>query len=357
MKSEFAKRKRGMTPLFQEINLHSKEKIMKTLMMFLTAGAMLVAGCAGEKKMEPVAVGEMIQYKDPGIGFVISYPSGWVQNAQVGQALFYNAQGVEQKFRVPTDAGPKGVEISVRVTKTSDPAGAANGIKTEWSQSGVQLGQEQAVTVSGATATKVPFTANYGEGNIINSHHVLITGDSVLYDLGFSGFGNHYEAHAAVFDAMLSSFQMPKPKEKGRDETLPSETYSDYDAKAFAFKYPENFASTNPSKGQNEIVIELQGYRRDCSVRFDVFGAQGLTLDKVFEQNKGKYRATSSGKATIGGENAMYVSYSPTREVDSRAYFVVRNDKVYRITTNWYKPQTSAYVAAYETVISSIKFK
>ncbi len=330
---------------------------MKTLSMILTTGAILITGCAGEKKMEPVAVGEMVQYKDPGIGFAISHPAGWVQNTQVGQALFYNAQGVEQKFRVPTDAGPTGVEVSVRVTKTADPIGTAANLKSEWSQTGVQLGQEQQMRVNEATGTKVPFTANYGERSIIHSHHVFLMGDSALYDLGFSGFGAHYEANATVFDAILTSFQMPKPKEKGRDETLPSASYVDFDAKAFTFTHPENFNSTNPPKGQNEMVIELQGYRRDCSVRFDVFGAQGLTLDKVFEQNKGKYRSTTTGKATIGGENAMSVSYSPTREVDSRAYFVVKNDKVYRITTNWYKPQAAAYTAAYETLINSIKFK
>ncbi len=330
---------------------------MKNILMILIAGTMLGAGCGGEKKMEPVAVGEMVQYKDPGIGFGISYPTGWVQNAQVGQALFYNAQGVEQKFRVPTDAGPTGVEVSVRVTKTADPMETANTIKSEWSQSGVQLGQEQQVKVGEAAGTKVPFTANYGEGNIIHSHHVFLAGDSALYDLGFSGFGGHYEANAAVFEAMLASFQMPKPREKDRDMTLPSESYADFDAKTFTFKYPDNFNSTNPPKGQNDMVIELQGYRRDCSVRFDVFGAQGLTVDKVFEQNKGKYRATSTGKATIGGENAMFIAYSPTREVDSRAYFLVKNDKVHRITMNWYKPQAASYMTAYETLISSIKFK
>ena len=91
-----------------------------TLSLFVVcvvACAALLMGCAGEKKMEPVAVGEMTEYKDPGIGFSVSYPKGWIQNVQVGQALFYNAQGVEEKFRTPTDQGPIGVEVSIRVSR------------------------------------------------------------------------------------------------------------------------------------------------------------------------------------------------------------------------------------------------
>lgn len=319
--------------------------------------AALLAGCGGEKKMEPVAAGEMAEYKDPGVGFSISYPKGWIQNAQVGQALFYNAQGVEEKFRTPTDPGPIGVEISVRVTKTSDPTGAMNSLKNEWSQGGIQVGQEQTVAAGEAQGVKVPFTANYGEGAIVHSHHVFITADSALYDLGFSGFGDYYNAYAGVFDAVLKSFQLPKPKEKGADETLPSETFVEYDAKMFTFKYPENFNFTNPSKGKNELVIGLRGVRLDCNILIDVFGAQGLSLDKVVDQNKAKYPGASIGQATVGGEAAKTLTLSASKDVSRRVYFAVKNDKVVRITMDWFKPQSTNYLAAYETVINSIKFK
>lgn len=328
--------------------------LMLAMTLFCTV---LLAGCGEEKKMEPVAVGEMAEYKDPGIGFTISYPKGWIQNAQVGQASFYNAQGVEEKFRTPTDPGPIGVEISVRVTKTSDPASAMNSLKSEWSQGGIQLGQEQSVAVGPVQGTKVPFTANYGEGAIVHSHHIFITADSALYDLGFSGFGDYYNAYAGVFDAVLKSFQLPKPKEKGADETLPSETFVDFDAKMFTFKYPENFNFTNPPKGKNELVVGLRGIRQDCNILIDVFAAQGLSLDKVVDQNKTKYPGASSGQATVGGEPAKTLTLSASKDVSRRVYFTVKNDKVIRITMDWFKPQASNYLATYETVINSIKFK
>jgi len=216
---------------------------------------------------------------------------------------------------------------------------------------------EQPVTVAGKEASKVPFAANYGGKNIVYGHHIMLAADSIVYDLGFSGFGGHYEAYAAVFDAVLGSFEPAKPAVKGRDETLPSETMTEYDAKMFMFQYPENFNFTNPPKGKNDIVIGLRGIRQDCNILFDVFGAKGLTLEKVVEQNKGKYRGAAQGKATVGGEPAVTLTLSAAKDVDRMVYFVVKNDKVIRITLDWYKPHKEAYAAAYGKVISSIKFK
>ena len=317
---------------------------------------LLLSGCGGEKRMAPVAVGEMEEYRDPGFNYHIQHPKGWITNAQVGRARFYNALDVDKKFLDPTGPYPSGVEISIDVKKSGDPAAAIKQLKDDLAQGG-QLGQEQPVKVGGLQGTKVPYKSNYGAKNLATGHHVLIAVDSLVYNIGFAGFGDHYNAYAAIFDACLNSFQPPKPAVKGRDATLPSETLSDYDAKLFTFQYPDNFNFTNPPKGNNELVLELRGVRQDCSIRFDVFGAKGLTVDKVFEQNKGKYKATSTGKATIGGQPALSLTYSPTKEVERRFFFVVKNDKVFRITVDWFKPQRDDYLTSYEKVISSINFK
>ena len=97
---------------------------MKTTTLFLIPlAAIALIGC-GEKKMEPVNVGEMQEYKDPGLGWSISYPKDWPQvNAEVGRARFYNAVGVDLKFRVPNEPGTPGAEIAVDAIKTGDGAG------------------------------------------------------------------------------------------------------------------------------------------------------------------------------------------------------------------------------------------
>jgi hypothetical protein len=181
--------------------------------------------------------------------------------------------------------------------------------------------------------------------------------DTVLYDLRFSGFGGLDEAYKQVFDASLASFQFPKPVVPGRDPTLPSETMAEFNGRFFSLRYPDNFNSTNAPRGNNDEVCELRGVRQDCSIRVDVFGAKGLTAEKVYDQNKGRYRATATGKATVDGLPAFTLTYAASREVDRRFYFIVKNDKVVRITLDWYRPQRDDYLAAYDRVIASVKIK
>ena len=330
-------------------------RILKATFSSLILGALLL-GCGGEKKMEPVAVGQMEEYRDPAIGFKVKHPTGWIVNAEVGRARFYNATDVDKKFLDPLGAYPTGVEISVSAKKSMDPAGDISRMKDEFKQS-VTPKPEEPATVVGKPAIKIPFAANYGKGNIIHGYHLFFDADSIVYEIGCAGFGNTFEAYAAVFDAALGSFEPAKPAEKGRDATLPSESFAEYDAKMFTFEYPDNFNFTNPAKGKNEIVVGLRGVRQDCNILFDVFGAQGLTLAKVVDQNKGRYKGATQGKATIGGEPAVTLTLSAAKDVDRMVYFAVRNDKVIRITMDWYKPHKEAYAAAYGKVISSIKFK
>jgi hypothetical protein len=334
----------------------SMERSLPLLLLATLVVAVILGGCGQEKKIEPVAVGEMERYHDPGIGFSIEHPAGWVTNAQVGRVRMYNAQDVDKKFIDPTGVGPLGVEISVDLIKTPDPAARIQEIKTGLVSANYEVGQESQVTVASVPATKLPFTANYGGSNIIHGHHVFIPVDSAMYDLTFSGFGGNYEAYAAIFDASLKSFMLPKPKEPGRDETLPSETFSRYVTDYFSFDYPDNFNFSSPARGKNDLVVELRGVRQDCSIRFDVFGAEGLDVDKVFDQNKGTYKNAATKKLTVGGEPAWSLTYSPTATVERSFYFVVRNNKVIRGTFDWYKPQREEYQKAYGQVIASVRF-
>ncbi len=317
----------------------------------------LLNGCSGEQKIPPVAVGEMEEYRDPVIGFRLLIPKGWIRNAEVGRARFYNAIDVDKKFLDPTADAPIGVEISVDANKTDDPAGRAKQTKDEMKASNFQLGPDQAVTIGGLPGTKVTYTGNYGNKNIVRGHHVWLVGDSIEYDLSFAGFGGNYEAYTAVFDSVLKTFQPGKPKEKAADPTLPAETMAEGTTALFTYQYPDNFNFINVPKGKNELVVELRGVRQDCSIRFDVFSTQGLTLEKVFDQNKGKYKALATGKATMGGQPALTLSYDPTPQVERRFYFAVKDNKVFRVTMDWFKPQREEYLAAYDKVINSFKFK
>ncbi|MGA9119028.1 MAG: hypothetical protein WB699_06645 [Bacteroidota bacterium] len=324
----------------------------------LLAGLMLLSlvGC-GKKEVVPLPVPELTDYRDPGYGFHISYPSTWMTNAEVGRALFFSTQDVDKRFLDPDGSYPDGAIIEITLVKTPNPATLTDSIISQMKSIGFQISPVQEITVAGKKAQRYPYTARYNSGSS-EGEHVYIDADSILYDIWFAGFGDYYKSYKNVFEAALTSFQLPKPKLVGVDATLPSETYEKGDTKYFTYEYPDNFNfNSDVKKGTFEYSMELHGYREDCSIRFDVFDAKGQAIDKVFDQNKGKYRATGTGKETIGGEQAMYVSYAATRDVNSRAFFLVHNGKAFRITTNWYKPQEKEYSTAFSKILGSIKFK
>jgi hypothetical protein len=326
--------------------------LLSTTLLFL----MTLAGCGGEKKIEPVKPGEMETYKDPGFGYSIQYPKGWLPNAEVGRAGFYSAQDVDKKFLDPTGQFPDGVMIGVTAIRSSNPD-TAKRIMDEMAKSGFVVAKPDTVMVGGKTGIRYGYTGMYTKTIKETGQHIYVPFDTVLYDIRFAGFGGYFDAYKAVFDASLASLQFPKPAVPGRDPTLPSETMSEMNSKLFSFQYPDNFNGISVPKGTSEEVIELRGVRQDCSIRVDVFGAKGLTVEKVFDQNKGKYKATATAKTTVAGLPAMSLTYAPTPSVERRFYFMVKNDKVFRVTMDWYRPQREEYLKAYDKTISSLKIK
>jgi hypothetical protein len=101
----------------------------------------------------------------------------------------------------------------------------------------------------------------------------------------------------------------------------------------------------------------MRADRLDCSINIDVFDAKKLSVEKVWEQNKGRYNAKSTGQAKIDDQNAFYADYSPRKDINSRVYFAVKNDKVIRVTINYFAPQKDVYFPTFENMVKSIKLK
>ncbi len=318
---------------------------------------LIFAGCGGgEQKMEPVKPGEMDTYKDPGFGFSIQYPKGWLPNAEVGRAGFYSAQEVDKKFLDPTGAFPDGSMIGVTVIRSSNPD-TAKKIMEDMGKSGFVISKPESVSVGGKPGIRYGYSGLYTKTIKETGQHTYVLSDTILYDIRCAGFGGFYDAYRAVFDASIATLQFPRPVVPGRDQTLPSENTADASGKLFSIQYPDNFQQIAAAKGQNEEVVELSGVRKDCSIRVDVFGAKGLPVEKVFDQNKGKYKATATGKSTVGGLQALWLTYQAGPNVDRRFYFIVKNDKVFRVTMDWYRPQRDDYLKAYDKAINSLKIK
>lgn len=330
---------------------------MKFTILFALFFSFIFIACQ-EKKVEPVVVGEMSEYKDPAYGFHIQYPKDWKQLGTTGRALFARSQEVANKFQEPS-TGEEGGQVSVSVVQyegKSAPEIIEAG-KEELKQI-AQLQSDQVISVGGKDATKVPYSIQVTSKKSIVGYEIYVPGDTAMYKLDFAGFGqDQANAHNGLFDAMLKSFQLPVIQAKESDEWAPSTTTETLNSPYFTLQYPDNMNFVSAKKGNNDYVVELRADRLDCSVHLDVFGAKALTVEKVWEQNKGKYKARASGETTIDGNKAFWVDYSVMANISSRAYFVVKNDKVIRTTLNWFAPQKDIYFTAFESMVKSIKLK
>jgi hypothetical protein len=330
---------------------------MKQTALFLILGFLFLFGC-GEQKVELVPVGEMNQYIDPGYGFTISYPKEWKNLGTTGKAVFAKSQEVVDKFLDP-HAGIEGEQVTVEVIPFAGKAPAAiiQSIKDDLKQQTAELQPDQQITVGGKPTVMVQYRIQATTKTSIYGHQVLVQGDTAIYKLDFEGYGAQHGAHANVNDAMLKSFEPPIVVAKKPDVWNPAQNLSVYDSKYFSIKYPDNMEFVDVKKGNNDFAMEMRADRRDCSIHIDVFGAKALTVDKVWDQNKSKYHAKATGNTTLDGNKSYWVDYSPMANINSRAYFVVKNDKVVRVTVNWFAPQKDIYFTTLEKSVNSLKLK
>ena len=327
----------------------------KAFVIALLTSTVLFIGC--EKKLEPVQVGEMNEYKDPAYGFKIKYPKIWKSLGTTGKAVFCKSQEVANKFMDPS-SGEEGAMVKTDVIPYAGKSAEEliNAAKEDMKQI-AELGADEQVTISGKTATKVPYTIKITSKISINGFQVFVPGDTAVYMLECLGYGDQYTAHASVFDAVLKSFELPVIMARKSDTWMASPNLETYTSNYFMMQYPENMNIVSVPKGDKDFVMEMRADRQDCSIHIDVFGAKALTVDKVWEQNKGKYKARAKGETTIDGNKAYWVDYSLMANVTSRAYFVVKNDKVIRATLNWYTQQKDIYFPVLEKIVNSLKLK
>jgi hypothetical protein len=318
---------------------------------------MLAAGC-GKKEVLPVPVGKMNEYKDPGFGFTMQYPENWKQLGTVGKALFTESQDMADKFIDPT----KGIEggrvvIEALAFAGRQPAEMMTDAKAALVEQQAEVGADEVVTVGGRQAVKIPYSIQATSKSKIFGYEIYVPGDTAMYKLTIEGYGDQFNAYAGVFDAMVKSFTVPVVVAKSPDTWSPSANSSPLDNKFFTMTYADNMEFVDAKKGDKDYVVELRADRLDCTIHVDVFGAVGLTVDKVWEQNKGRYKARGTGETALDGNKTYWVDYSPVANIGSRAYFTVKNDKVIRTTLNWFAPKRDVYFPVLETMVKSMKIK
>jgi len=335
---------------------------MNLLAAVLALLALLLSSCS--KPQAPV-VKEWDLYQDPFYGFELQYPKGWLVNAETNRIKIYSSQEAATWFFDPSSGGKNGVEIlfgfenfATAGVTTLDAYAAQT--KDKLSGSGVVSGGQQA-TLGKEPGQELAYTSKISKSVTIYGRRIVTMRDSVFYYVNLAGFNEDYNLYSAVFDTVLSSVKLPKPKVAVSkvDESKPSAEWTKYPGEFFEIQYPDNFEYTFPPK-KGETIFSMSIHhkiRQDCAIQIDVLPAKKLTVAKVFDQNKARFKPKSTNDTKISGLDAKYLTYAPEPKVDGRAYFVVKDDKVYRLVVTWYQPMAADYVPVFEKAVSSLKIK
>jgi hypothetical protein len=217
------------------------------------------------------------------------------------------------------------------------------------------------MTVRNEPAEVIQYHAKIGPRTTIYGRRIVLAHDSSFYFMNVEAFNDDFTAYQAIVDTMLASWKLPKPKPSYKDPneaSNPSAEFTRYQGGVIDMQYPDNFEyKMIPKKGKTEFAISFQGLRQDCTIDIDVFPAEKLTVDKVFDQNKGLFKPTQQGNATIDGNAAKYLMTTVGPNIDRKVYFTVKNDKVYRIILTWFKPMTADFQPAFEKAVNTLKIK
>jgi hypothetical protein len=148
------------------------------------------------------------------------------------------------------------------------------------------------------------------------------------------------------------------------DPAIPLTQVEKYSDNYIQLEYPANFGPIELSK-KGDMISGVRfsgnkdGMRNDCSIDIDIRPAKKLSIEKVVEQNSKFFNPKSQGETKVGSDRALYLNYVPqkVKNIDSRVYFIVKNDKIYRIILNYYAPMKKDFLPAFEKFIASIRLK
>ncbi len=340
-----------------------KTFVAPLLVSLLIAGtALFVTSCS---KPAPPEVKEWAFYQDS-YGMEFQYPKGWQVIDEASSIRIYPSPEVAARFGPPPqEDATAGVEIRFGSEKFKavniGTLAAYKDAATAKIKEANTLDKEWQMTVRNLPAEVISYHAKISSRTTIYGKRIVLAHDSAFYYLNFEAFNTDYEGFLPFVDSIVASWKLPKPKENYKDPNAaskPSAEVSRYQSDVIEIQYPDNFECTPVAKkGKTEFAVNIQGLRQDCNITIDVFPAEKLSVDKVFDQNKAKFNPKSTGDAKIDGNAAKFLATSVNPTIDRKVFFTVKNDKVYRVILTWYKPMAADFQPAFEKAVGTLKLK
>jgi hypothetical protein len=331
---------------------------------FLIALILTMFSC-GEKK-QIVEIKELATYEDPIMGFAIKYPVNWeIQKYPGDRFLAFTTKTVIKRFRTFEPEGEAGAKIELLVIKlpegqTIDSVMAKKQFTPETYSSPTK------VVIDGVEAYKQTYQFPLGDGVFQGEIYYAQKDSQVVTVISFEAFGSTFDNYKSGFEQILNSVKLAHSPIVAQDTVKkvvelppPSSNLIEYKGEGFVIKIPDNFDVRNPKVGGALKSYQYIGERRlDCDIRVDIFDASKQNkLEKIVEDNKAKHNNAQPVATTLGGEKAYYFEYSPIKNVKSRVYYVIHNNKLYRVTLNWYTGEEQLYKPIFEKSVGSFRFQ
>ncbi len=326
------------------------------LIIFLVV---IIIGCA---KKQEVWITEWEKFQDPYLRISFVHPRNWLLQQEGSTISFYSSPEALVKFNPYSVEGKDAARIMVIVQKDSLNSLEENArlVASDLNTSGFEVSPTEEIEMANTTSKRIHYRGALDTKNIIEGDQVLALRDSMLYVVKYEAFNKLYTAHRAALDSVIHSIRLPAPKvvAKDVDPSIPSEETEVFENEYLKITYPANFTPSSPSfKEPIVFSLDLMGYRKDSYIHVDVMPSQGLSSEKVVEQNAKFFKETSRGQAVIDGVPTTYLNYSPMRDIQSRVYFLVKDDKIYRIIFNYYQPMKSVFLPVFEKTVNSLAVK
>jgi hypothetical protein len=334
------------------------------IILFLLISSML-PGCS-KKEIE---VKDWAQFQDQFFKATFNYPKDWVVVTEPTKAVVSSSAEAAEKFFDRDSRKADGVQIiiaSERSDTLQDYVKYVSDFKATKESEGYKVTEMEDIKINGLDAKKITYSGVIDDKTKIKAIYAATLKDSTMYYVQYAAFNDLYQPYIPVFDSVLASLILPQKIviPKGVDPAIPLTQVEKYSDNYMQLEYPANFGTNElPKKGDMisglRIAGNKDGMRNDCSIDIDIRPAKKLSLEKVVEQNSKFFNPKSKGETNIGGDRSMYLNYVPqkVRNIDSRVYFIVKNDKIYRIILNYYTPMKKDFLPAFEKVIASIRLK
>jgi hypothetical protein len=342
-----------------------KGTAMKNKTILLLLVIIMLPGCS----KKAVEVKDWAQFQDQFFKISFNYPKDWVVVTEPTKVVVSSSAEAAEKFFDRDSRKADGVQVviaSERSDSLQDYVKYVRDFKATKESEGYKVSEMEDVKINGLDAKKISYSGVIDEKTKIKAIYVATLKDSTMYYVHYAAFNDLYVPYKPVFDSVLASLILPQKIviPKGVDSAIPLVQVEKYSDNYIQLDYPANFGPNELQKRGDMIsgvrfAGNKDGMRNDCSIDIDIRPAKKLALEKVVEQNTKFFNPKSKGETNVGSDKAIFLNYVPqkVRNIDSRVYFIVKNDKIYRIILNYYSPMKKDFLPAFEKVIASIRLK